>query len=475
MNKAGLTPPRFIKNMTVKRRFTLSVLVVVLLVMSIVGYLRVMSMEEELAANIQTKIDTTVELAALSLSEPLWNFNDNGMRAICDALFKDRDIGLVVVKTNSGREIYRKHLSSPIYSEDNLILVERAIAKNKTNLGSVTIGLTNYYNDMSRQRELVTIASAIGVMSLILWFLIAFVSRMVTKPIYELSAGTEEIAKGNLDKRLEIDYEDEIGGLARKFNSMAENLTSMMKELEIKNTSLLAEISERKQAQSALAASEEKFFKAFRYVADIIGIVRISDGRYIEINDAFTSVLGYEKHEVIGHTSLDFGLWQNVQQYADSFELLRTQGGFRDLEVTWRCKSGEIRIGLYSAEVIEIGGEAYNVYVWHDITERKQTEEELRYLSEHDTLTGIYNRNYFEQEVKRFEAEYSGNLSVAVIMADTDGLKLINDTLGPRRRRPVAYSHRKSDNTSYSPGRRRRPHRRGRIRRDTSRFERRNS
>ena len=131
MNKTGLTPPRFIKNMTIKRRFTLSVLVVVLLVMSVVGYLRVMSMEEELAANMQTKIDTTVELAALSLSDPLWNFNDNGMRSICDALFKDRDIGIVVVKTSSGREIYNKHLSSPYYATDYLTMAERPITKNK--------------------------------------------------------------------------------------------------------------------------------------------------------------------------------------------------------------------------------------------------------------------------------------------------------------------------------------------------------
>lgn len=63
-----------------------------------------------------------------------------------------------------------------------------------------------------------------------------------------------------------------------------------------------------------------------------------------------------------------------------------------------------------------------------DVTEVKKTEDELRYLSNHDSLTGLYNRYYFEQLIKKPEVRKA--LPIRIIMADLDGLKLINDTYG---------------------------------------------
>ncbi|WP_051276338.1 diguanylate cyclase domain-containing protein [Desulfovirgula thermocuniculi] len=63
-----------------------------------------------------------------------------------------------------------------------------------------------------------------------------------------------------------------------------------------------------------------------------------------------------------------------------------------------------------------------------DITERKRYEEQLRYLSLHDPLTGLYNRAFFQEELKRLEA--SREYPITILVADLDGLKLINDTLG---------------------------------------------
>ena len=63
-----------------------------------------------------------------------------------------------------------------------------------------------------------------------------------------------------------------------------------------------------------------------------------------------------------------------------------------------------------------------------DITERKQAEEDLRFISFHDTLTGLYNRAYFEEEVERLNS--SRQYPVSIIACDLDGLKQINDQLG---------------------------------------------
>ncbi|MGB7595178.1 MAG: HD-GYP domain-containing protein, partial [Erysipelotrichaceae bacterium] len=63
-----------------------------------------------------------------------------------------------------------------------------------------------------------------------------------------------------------------------------------------------------------------------------------------------------------------------------------------------------------------------------DITEEKKRDDEINYLSFHDHLTGLYNRRFYEEELKRLDTER--NLPLTLIMGDVDGLKLINDTFG---------------------------------------------
>lgn len=100
----------------------------------------------------------------------------------------------------------------------------------------------------------------------------------------------------------------------------------------------------------------------------------------------------------------------------------------RDLEVYFCTKPGELRLGSYSAEEIEIDGELCWLTILIDITDRKAAEEEIKYLSFHDKLTGLYNRAYFETELKGLDTE--GELPLSLILGDVNGLKLINDVLG---------------------------------------------
>ena len=63
-----------------------------------------------------------------------------------------------------------------------------------------------------------------------------------------------------------------------------------------------------------------------------------------------------------------------------------------------------------------------------DITESSRLAEELRYMSMHDAITGLYNRTYFEEEMRRLE--YSREKPIGIIVIDLDGLKLVNNTIG---------------------------------------------
>lgn len=79
--------------------------------------------------------------------------------------------------------------------------------------------------------------------------------------------------------------------------------------------------------------------------------------------------------------------------------------------------------------IVDEDGNVWGVVgVSRDITERKVMEERLRYLSEVDILTGLYNRYSFEEKIK--ELNYEKYLPLGIIMGDVNGLKLINDTFG---------------------------------------------
>lgn len=82
---------------------------------------------------------------------------------------------------------------------------------------------------------------------------------------------------------------------------------------------------------------------------------------------------------------------------------------------------------FYEARLVPLA-EDQIIAVVRNITERKKAEEQLKFFSLHDPLTRLYNRAYFEQEMKRLEG--SRLYPVGIIVCDVDGLKLINDTLG---------------------------------------------
>jgi PAS domain S-box-containing protein len=162
----------------------------------------------------------------------------------------------------------------------------------------------------------------------------------------------------------------------------AVNSYFMEKQLAEQNVQLqklnqqLETLVEERTAQ--LRLSEEKFAKAFRSSPNPITITRLQDGRYLEINEAFCEIIGYSAAEIIDRTSLDFNLWESKPARAKLFTMLDEKKIVRNYEFDWRTKTGELRTGLMSAEIIDIHGETCVISVIQDISDRKLAEEKLR-------------------------------------------------------------------------------------------------
>lgn len=140
---------------------------------------------------------------------------------------------------------------------------------------------------------------------------------------------------------------------------------------------LLINIRMRKKSEESLRISEEKFSKIFRSSPDWIAISRISDARYLDVNEAYLKTTGFTREEVIGKTPFELGIYADNQDRHKLFDILRDRGSMQLEEMVFRMKSGEPRIVQRSAETIEVAGEMLAISIVRDITAKKETEAAL--------------------------------------------------------------------------------------------------
>jgi PAS domain S-box-containing protein len=154
------------------------------------------------------------------------------------------------------------------------------------------------------------------------------------------------------------------------------------------------DITEQKRAHEIIIKSEEKFSKAFRASPEAFTITSMNDGRYIEVNDAFLKKTGYTREEVLNHTTIELGIWVDLNDRHRFIEELRAHGFLKDFETRYRMRDGDIRDVLISSEVIDVENEQCSLNFIFDVTERKRSEARiLAALAEKETLLReLYHR-----------------------------------------------------------------------------------
>ena len=195
----------------------------------------------------------------------------------------------------------------------------------------------------------------------------------------------------------------------------------LTKQLEYK-------IEEKNRVELALRESEAKFRNIYENAHDLI-YMHDSDGRYLSVNKAVEKLLGYSEDELTHMNSLHFVVPEQRQKVIDMFsqQIMENQPAY--YEVTIMNRQGKkFDLDVSRQLIFETPEAVIYQCIARDVTERKQMEEKLIYLSMHDAMTGLYNRAYFTEELKRLE---SGRFEpVSIILCDLDYLKNVNDNYG---------------------------------------------
>jgi len=146
--------------------------------------------------------------------------------------------------------------------------------------------------------------------------------------------------------------------------------------------SIIKDITERKNLEQAMISLEERFYKAF-YASPIgMCISTAEEGMCIGINDSFCQMTGYSRRELLGEKLPALKIWGDpAQRFLVKDALIRGKS-ICESEARFRQKSGAMRLGLYSAEMIDVDGQACILSILVDMTERKQMEREIARLDQ---------------------------------------------------------------------------------------------
>ncbi len=258
--------------------------------------------------------------------------------------------------------------------------------------------------------SLSTFVIAIVILLIAMAISIYLLNRWITKPLIKLHKATKDILVNGMEgvSEVEISQKDEIGKLADSYNQMIDYI-----RLSTVSKSYLSNI-----------------------ISNISDALVVTDANLcIEtVNEATKKMFGYTEEELIG-SSVSIFFPQIQEQVVEHWKnTIITHRQYSDYEVIIHSKGKNAIPVLISSTVMteENSGQVHFVCIAKDISERKKSEESIRYQANHDMLTGLSNRYALENKIQacsKMILFYPEEMSMFLFL-DLDKFKIVNDVCG---------------------------------------------
>jgi diguanylate cyclase (GGDEF)-like protein/PAS domain S-box-containing protein len=213
---------------------------------------------------------------------------------------------------------------------------------------------------------------------------------------------------------------------------MSVRISQMQRDAQTYYTLLVADISERKAAERLLLEAESRYRNLVETAHDLVWSMDQA-GHWTYLNNAVSDIYGFVADDMLGHHFSEYQAEESRDRDAEAFGQALAGKDLFQYETVHLDANGDRRYISFNArptfsedgKVLHVTGTA------RDITEQKQFEQELTYQAQHDKLTGLYNRNYFQSELERLISRIARSAAeCALLYLDLDQFKYVNDTLG---------------------------------------------
>ena len=176
---------------------------------------------------------------------------------------------------------------------------------------------------------------------------------------------------------------------------------------------------------------EELKFTQFSVNKAPVGVFWITpEGRFEYVNDRACEMLNYSREELTGMRVGDIDPNFDPGNHRQEWERIKGKK-YDKMETELVAKNGDRFPAEVTSRYLKYKEKEYEFAFVQDITRRKQAEKDLRYKTFHDNLTDLYNRRFFVEEMNRLDT--ARQLPLSIIIADINGLKIINDSLGHKK------------------------------------------
>jgi PAS domain S-box-containing protein len=134
-----------------------------------------------------------------------------------------------------------------------------------------------------------------------------------------------------------------------------------------------------------LGQSEERYRAAFQTSPDAVNINRMSDGVFLDVNDAFSRLVAWPRCDVIGRSDAEINIWYKPEDRKKLVQALQRDGYCENMDADFVARDGRRLTALLSAHVLELNGERCILSVTRDITEKLQLGAKARLVESHLT------------------------------------------------------------------------------------------
>ncbi|MFY9174307.1 MAG: HD domain-containing phosphohydrolase [Peptococcia bacterium] len=192
---------------------------------------------------------------------------------------------------------------------------------------------------------------------------------------------------------------------------------------------VIIDISEKKRTNEDLLVQKSYFQQLFENSPEAI-VIANGVATILNVNRSFEEMFQHTAQEAIGQNLHKLVVPEDKLAEAQNISTrVVFKGEIPYGETVRRRKDGSLFHVAYTTFPVKTNSEVIGYYViYTDITKRKKAEEQLRFISRHDSLTGLYNRAYFEEKIRVLQDNPPDYLGM--IIFDIDGLKVVNDTFG---------------------------------------------